>query len=190
MLNTNTERLSPATSRLIFWRRAAGQISCCSMAANTAHQLKSPGATTCKPLPAKFHVVCAGYFGLGADREDLQLIQIQPDAHPTSAEIPGNPGNRQSILRRHSAGGVSFSGRACVIHRRCKVQKMVTICGNASGSNHLTTDLDNYTPSMENMKKNRRAALPRFPSGNRRNIRERYESSIIPGAWRHCQRPV
>jgi pimeloyl-ACP methyl ester carboxylesterase len=61
---------------------------------------------------------------------------------------------------------------------------MVTICGNASVFKTTSqVDLENYTPSLENMKKI--VALlyhdPKWQSEE--NIRERYESSIIPGAW-------
>jgi len=65
-----------------------------------------------------------------------------------------------------------------------QIQKMVTICGNASVfKTNFQADLENYTPSHENMRKI--VALlyhdPRWQTPE--NIQERYEASIIPGAW-------
>jgi pimeloyl-ACP methyl ester carboxylesterase len=61
---------------------------------------------------------------------------------------------------------------------------MVTICGNASVfKTQSQADLENYTPSVENMKKIV-ALLYHDPKWRtEENIRERYESSIVPGAW-------
>ena len=65
-----------------------------------------------------------------------------------------------------------------------QIQKMVTICGNASVfKTNSQADLENYMPSLENMKKIV-ALLYHDPKWQtEENIRERYESSIIPGAW-------
>ena len=61
---------------------------------------------------------------------------------------------------------------------------MVTICGNASVfKTQSQADLENYTPSLENMKKIV-ALLYHDPKWHtEENIRERYQSSIVPGAW-------
>jgi hypothetical protein len=61
---------------------------------------------------------------------------------------------------------------------------MVTICGNASVfKTNFQADLENYTPSLENMRKI--VALlyhdPKWQTPE--NIQERYEASVIPGAW-------
>ena len=65
-----------------------------------------------------------------------------------------------------------------------QIAKMVTICGNASVfKTNSQADLENYTPSLENMGKVVKLLYhdPRWHSDQ--NIRERYESSTIPGAW-------
>ena len=61
---------------------------------------------------------------------------------------------------------------------------MVTICGNASVfKTNSQADLENYTPSMDNMKKIVQLLYHDPKWHTEENIRERYESSIIPGAW-------
>jgi 2-hydroxymuconate-semialdehyde hydrolase len=64
------------------------------------------------------------------------------------------------------------------------IEKMVTICGNASVFKTTSqADLENYTPSLDNMKKIV-ALLYHDPKWQtEENIRERYQSSIVPGAW-------
>jgi pimeloyl-ACP methyl ester carboxylesterase len=61
---------------------------------------------------------------------------------------------------------------------------MVTICGNASVfKTNSQADLENYTPSLENMQKIVALLFHDKKWHCEANIRERYESSIIPGAW-------
>ena len=61
---------------------------------------------------------------------------------------------------------------------------MVTICGNASVfKTNSQADLENYTPSLENMKKIVALLYHDTKWQSDENIRERYESSILPGAW-------
>jgi pimeloyl-ACP methyl ester carboxylesterase len=65
-----------------------------------------------------------------------------------------------------------------------QIQKMVAICGNASVfKTNSQSDLENYTPSFENMKKIVALLYHDAKWQSEENIRERYESSIIPGAW-------
>ena len=47
----------------------------------------------------------------------------------------------------------------------------------------LQADLENYTPSLENMKKIVALLFHDAKWQSDDNIRERYESSILPGAW-------
>ena len=65
-----------------------------------------------------------------------------------------------------------------------QIRKMVTICGNASVFKTTSqADLENYTPSLENMKKLIALLYHDAKWQSDDNIRERYESSILPGAW-------
>jgi pimeloyl-ACP methyl ester carboxylesterase len=84
----------------------------------------------------------------------------------------------------NSAGGGLILRSAVRYPPPLQIQRMVTICGNASVfKTKSQADLDNYTPSIENMKKIV-ALLYHDPKWqNEENVRERYETSIIPGAW-------
>jgi len=65
-----------------------------------------------------------------------------------------------------------------------QIGKMVTICGNASVfKTNSQAELENYTPSLENMRKIIALLYHDSKWQTEENIRERYESSIIPGAW-------
>ncbi|HEX7226556.1 MAG TPA: alpha/beta hydrolase, partial [Candidatus Binatia bacterium] len=84
----------------------------------------------------------------------------------------------------NSAGGGLILRASVLDPPPFQIRKMVTICGNASVfKTESQADLENYTPSLVNMKKI--VALlyhdPKWQSDE--NIRERDESSIIPGAW-------
>ncbi len=84
----------------------------------------------------------------------------------------------------NSAGGGIILRAAVISPRPFQIEKMVTICGNASVfKTQSQADLENYIPSIENMK--RVVALLYYDAKwhTEENIRERYESSIIPGAW-------
>ncbi|HXV82817.1 MAG TPA: alpha/beta hydrolase [Candidatus Binatia bacterium] len=83
-----------------------------------------------------------------------------------------------------SSGGGTILRAAVMNPMPFQIRKMVTICGNASVFKTTSqADLENYTPSLENMRKI--VALlyhdPKWQTPE--NIQERYEASIVPGAW-------
>jgi 2-hydroxymuconate-semialdehyde hydrolase len=84
----------------------------------------------------------------------------------------------------NSAGGGTILRAAVMDPAPFQILKMVTICGNASVfKTNFQADLETYTPSVENMKKIV-ALLYHDPKWQTQaNIQERYESSMIPGAW-------
>ena len=135
-------------------------------------------------LAQRFHVVAPDVLGWG------QTDKIYSFSDPAGLRIK----HLQRFLETLDVGKAYFVGnsaggglvlRASV--RRpppLQIEKMVTICGNASVfKTTAQADLDNYTPSIENMRKIV-ALLYHDPKWQtEENIRERYESSIIPGAW-------
>jgi len=135
-------------------------------------------------LASKFHVVAPDILGWG------QTEKIYSFSDPAGLRIR----HLQRFLKTLGIGKAFFVGnsaggglilRTAVRHPPpLQIQKAVTICGNASVFKTTSQgDLDNYTPSMENMKKIV-ALLYHDPKWQtEENIRERYESSIIPGAW-------
>ena len=84
----------------------------------------------------------------------------------------------------NSAGGGTILRAAVMDPMPFQIRKMVTICGNASVFKTVSqADLENYTPSVENMRKIV-ALLYHDPKWQtEENIKERYEASVIPGAW-------
>ncbi len=84
----------------------------------------------------------------------------------------------------NSAGGGLVLRAAVRQPAPLQIVKMVTICGNASVfKTNSQADLENYTPSLENMRKIVALLYHDKKWQSEENIRERYESSIIPGAW-------
>jgi pimeloyl-ACP methyl ester carboxylesterase len=84
----------------------------------------------------------------------------------------------------NSAGGGLILRAAVRRPAPFQIDKMVTICGNASVfKTNSQVDLESYTPSLENMTKIVALLYHDAKWQSDENIRERYESSIIPGAW-------
>jgi 2-hydroxymuconate-semialdehyde hydrolase len=135
-------------------------------------------------LAGKFHVVAPDLLGWG--RTD----KIYSFSDPAGFRIKHlerfleTLGIGKAFFVGNSAGGGLILRSAVRQPPPLQIEKMVTICGNASVFKTTSqADLDNYTPSMENMKKIV-ALLYHDPKWQaEENIRERYESSIIPGAW-------
>ncbi|HKY08098.1 MAG TPA: alpha/beta fold hydrolase [Candidatus Binatia bacterium] len=135
-------------------------------------------------LAEKFHVVAPDVLGWGqtdklysfSDPAGLRIKHLQRFLEAL--------GIGQAFFVGNSAGGGLILRAAVRRPQPLQIRKMVTICGNASVFKTTSqADLENYTPSLDNMK--RIVALlyhdPKWQS--QENIRERYESSIIPGAW-------
>ena len=135
-------------------------------------------------LVEKFHVVAPDILGWGqtdklysfSDPAGLRIKHLQRFLEAL--------GIGQAFFVGNSAGGGLILRAAVRRPQPLQIRKMVTICGNASVFKTTSqADLENYTPSLDNMKKI--VALlyhdPKWQS--QENIRERYESSIIPGAW-------
>jgi pimeloyl-ACP methyl ester carboxylesterase len=135
-------------------------------------------------LARRFHVVAPDLLGWGqtdklysfSDPAGLRIRHLQRFLEALGigkAFFVGNSAGGGLILRGAVRRPVPF-----------QIQKMVTICGNASVFKTTSqADLENYTPSLENMGKIV-ALLYHDPKWRTEDvIRERYECSIIPGAW-------
>jgi pimeloyl-ACP methyl ester carboxylesterase len=93
-------------------------------------------------------------------------------------------GIHKALFVGNSAGGGTILRAAVLDPVPFKIEKMVTICGNASVFKTVSqADLENYTPSLENMAKMVRLLFHDSKWHTREIIRERYEASIMPGAW-------
>lgn len=135
-------------------------------------------------LAQRFHVVAPDLLGWG------QTDKIYSFSDPAGFRIK----HLQRFLEALGIGKAYFVGNSAgggLILRASvrrppplEIVKMATICGNASVFKTLSqADLENYTPSLENMRK-MVALLYHDPKWQtEENVRERYQCSIIPGAW-------
>jgi pimeloyl-ACP methyl ester carboxylesterase len=135
-------------------------------------------------LANRFHVVAPDLLGWG------ETDKIYSFSDPAGFRIRHlqrfleTLGIREAFFVGNSAGGGLILRASVRSPAPLQIEKMVTICGNASVfKTNSQADLENYVPSIENMRKI--VALlyhdPRWQTAE--NIRERYECSIIPGAW-------
>ncbi|MGH7872336.1 MAG: alpha/beta fold hydrolase [Candidatus Binatia bacterium] len=135
-------------------------------------------------LGRNFHVVAPDILGWG------QTDKLYSFSDPAGLRIK----HLRRFLETLDIGKAFFVGnsaggglilRASVRHPApLQIHKMVTICGNASVfKTNSQADLENYTPSLDNMKKIVQLLYHDSKWHTDENIRERYESSIIPGAW-------
>ena len=135
-------------------------------------------------LAKQFHVVAPDILGWG------QTDKIYSFSDPAGLRIKHlqrfieTLGIGKAFFVGNSAGGGLVLRASVRQPPPLQIQKMVTICGNASVFKTTSqADLENYTPSIENMKKIVALLYHDAKCQSEENIRERYECSIIPGAW-------
>lgn len=137
-----------------------------------------------EPLSKRFHVIAPDMLGYGltdkiysftnpAAFRIKHLRRFFEQIEVGKAYFVGNSAGAGTILRAAVSEPAAF-----------KIDKMVTICGNASiFKTESQAALEDYTPSMENM-----AALMKLLFHDPKwlaeeTVRERYEASITHGAW-------
>ncbi|HEY6368199.1 MAG TPA: alpha/beta hydrolase [Candidatus Binatia bacterium] len=136
------------------------------------------------PLAERFHVIAPDMLGWG---ETDKIYNFSDPAGHRIRHIKRfleTVGITKASFVGSSSGGGTILRAAVMDPMPFQIRKMVTICGNASVfKTNFQADLENYTPSLENMSKI--VALlyhdPKWQTPE--NIQERYEASIIPGAW-------
>ena len=135
-------------------------------------------------LAKTFHVVAPDTLGWG------QTDKVYSFTDPAGLRIKHlqrfleTMGIGKAFFVGNSAGGGLVLRASVRQPAPLQIRKMVTICGNASVfKTNSQADLENYTPSLENMKKIVALLYHDAKWRSEINVRERYESSIIPGAW-------
>jgi len=135
-------------------------------------------------LAKQFHVVAPDILGWG------QTDKLYSFSDPAGLRIKHlqrfleTLGIGRAYFVGNSAGGGLVLRASVRSPAPLQIEKMVTICGNASVfKTNSQADLENYTPSLDNMKKIIALLYHDAKWQSAENIRERYESSIIPGAW-------
>jgi pimeloyl-ACP methyl ester carboxylesterase len=135
-------------------------------------------------LAQMFHVIAPDLLGWGltdklysfSDPAGLRIRHLQ--------RFLETLGVGKAFFVGNSAGGGLVLRASVRRPQALQIAKMVTICGNASVfKTQSQADLENYTPSLDNMKKIVALLYHDAKWQTKENIRERYEASIIPGAW-------
>ena len=135
-------------------------------------------------LARQYHVIAPDFLGWGATDKIYSFSDPAGYRISHMKRFLETIGVERAYFVGNSAGGGLILRASVLDPAPFQIRKMVTICGNASVfKTRSQADLENYTPSLENMKKI--VALlyhdPKWQSEE--NIRERYQSSIVPGAW-------
>ena len=135
-------------------------------------------------LAKQFHVIAPDMLGWGgtdkiynfSDPAGYRIQHIQRLLEVlgvAKAYFVGNSAGGGTILRASVLAPIPFH-----------IEKMVTICGNASVFKTVSQEhLENYTPSFENMAKIVKLLFHDAKWHTPDIIQERYRASTIPGAW-------
>ncbi len=136
------------------------------------------------PFAKNFHVIAPDMLGFGL------TDKIYSFSNPAGFRIKHLRRLLEAIEIRkaffvgNSAGGGTLLRAAVTEPPPFQIKKIVTICGNAGiFKTDFQAAIENYTPTMENMERlmsllfrDKKWLAPGF-------VKERYESSLIPGAW-------
>ena len=136
------------------------------------------------PLAERFHVIAPDMLGWGGTDKIYNFSDPAGYRINHLRRLLDLLGIQQAFFVGNSAGGGTILRAAVLDPLPFQIQKMVTICGNASVfKTNSQADLDNYVPSFENMRKIVALLYHDSKWQTEENIRERYDKSIIPGAW-------
>ncbi len=136
------------------------------------------------PLAERFHVIAPDMLGWGGTDKIYNFSDPAGQRIRHIKRLLDILGVRKAFFVGNSAGGGTVLRASVLRPSLFQIDKMVTICGNASVFKTVSqADLENYTPSLENMEKIVKL-LFHDPKWHRPEIfQERYNASIIPGAW-------
>jgi 2-hydroxymuconate-semialdehyde hydrolase len=135
------------------------------------------------PLAERFHVIAPDMLGWGGTDKIYNFSDPAGHRIRHIKRLLEVIGITSVFFVGSSSGGGTVLRAAVMDPMPFQIRKIVT-CGNASVfKTNFQADLENYTPSLENMRKIV-ALLYHDPKWQTlENIQERYEASIIPGAW-------
>lgn len=137
-----------------------------------------------EPLSKRFHVIAPDMLGYGhtdkvysfSDPSGFRIRHLQ-----RFLEILGIS---KAFFVGNSTGGGNLLRAAVMNPPPFKIEKMVTICGNASiFKTEAQALVEDYTPGMENMRKLMSFLFHDSKWLAEEFVRERYEISLIPGSW-------
>jgi 2-hydroxymuconate-semialdehyde hydrolase len=135
-------------------------------------------------LAERFHIIAPDMLGWGGTDKIYNFSDPAGYRIKHLKRLLELLGIHQAFFVGNSAGGGTVLRAAVMDPPPFQIRKMVTICGNASVfKTNSQADLDNYVPSLENMKKIVALLYHDSKWQAEENIRERYDCSILPGAW-------
>jgi pimeloyl-ACP methyl ester carboxylesterase len=132
----------------------------------------------------RFHVIAPDMVGWGGTDKIYNFSDPAGYRIRHIKRLLEHLGVTKAFFVGNSSGGGTILRAAVMDPMPFQIEKMATICGNASVfKTNFQADLENYTPSFENMKKIVALLYHDIKWHTDENIKERYESSILPGAW-------
>ncbi len=136
------------------------------------------------PLAERFHVIAPDMLGWGGTDKIYNFSDPAGQRIRHIKRLLDVLGVGEAFFVGNSAGGGTVLRASVLRPSLLQTKKMVTICGNASVFKTVSqADLENYTPSLKNMEKIVRLLFHDPMWHTPENIQERYDASIIPGAW-------
>jgi pimeloyl-ACP methyl ester carboxylesterase len=135
-------------------------------------------------LAERFHVIAPDMLGWGGTDKIYSFSDPAGYRIRHIKRLLEILGVHKAFFVGNSAGGGTILRASVLDPAPFQIQKMVTICGNASVFKTISqADLENYTPSSENMERIVKLLFHDPKWHTPEIIQERYEASIIPGAW-------
>jgi len=135
-------------------------------------------------LAERFHVVAPDMLGWGGTDKLYSFSDPAGYRIRHLTRLLEILGVNKAYFVGNSAGGGTLLRASVMDPLPFQIEKIVNICGNASVFKTVAqADLENYTPSLENMKKIVALLYHDARFHSEQNIRDRYEASILPGAW-------
>jgi pimeloyl-ACP methyl ester carboxylesterase len=135
-------------------------------------------------LAKQFHVIAPDMLGWGGTEKIYNFSDPAGHRIRHIKRLLEILGIGRAFFVGNSAGGGTILRASVLDPVPFHIEKMVTICGNASVFKTVSQeDLENYTPSLDNMRKIVRLLFHDAKWHTPAAIQERYQASIIPGAW-------
>ncbi|MGH7772686.1 MAG: alpha/beta fold hydrolase [Candidatus Binatia bacterium] len=135
-------------------------------------------------LAEKFHVVAPDMLGYGltdkiysfSDPAGLRIRHLK--------RLLEANGITKAFFVGNSAGGGTILRAAVMEPLPFQIERMVTICGNAGVFKTASqAAIEDYIPSLENMERLMSFLFHDKKWLSREFVKERYETSLIPGTW-------
>ena len=135
-------------------------------------------------LAESFHVIAPDMLGYGRTAKIYSFSDPSGFRMTHLSQLMDVAGVGDAFYVGNSAGGGTLLRSAVRNPSPLRMKKMVTICGNAGVfKSESQADLEDYTPSIENMRKLLKLLFHDEKWLTPESVEARYADSIAPGAW-------